>query len=210
MSYNTCWYKLAVRIPAASTSQHRARNPRNPAYRNFCGALGLGQSVASGHLVGLWSSFQSLPVPYPGSSPVASSSVVAGSGWCVAASGMGLEGVGFHVAHPFAGAPHVLLCQSVAHGRHAFGQAVDPVLQPVRGGRHWPAGQQPEVEEREQDAVAVQAFQPPAASAQPLVHPPSLPTRCLRVRGIVLGVGAFRDEVPPSRARRPTPCPPPA
>lgn len=32
------------------------------AYRNFCGALGLGQSVVSGHGMLMWNSFQSVPV----------------------------------------------------------------------------------------------------------------------------------------------------
>ncbi len=89
------------------------------AYRNFCGALGLGQSVVSGHGMLMWNSFQSVPVPNPGSSRRCRCYL-----W-PAACGVGDEcdGLGiarFHVVHPFAGVPYVFLRQPVVNERGSF------------------------------------------------------------------------------------------
>ena len=42
----------------------------------------------------------------------------------------------FHIATPFACAPHVVLGQAVVLRQRAFDQRVDPVLQQIRGARH--------------------------------------------------------------------------
>lgn len=103
----------------------------------------------------------------------------------------------FHVAAPFARAPHVVLGQAMVLQQRAFDQRVDPALQQVRGACHWPAGQKSGFEEGEQHALAEQFLQPPVAASQLLVRPPPPVPRRLGVGRVVARVGAFGDELLP-------------
>ena len=103
----------------------------------------------------------------------------------------------FHVAAPFAGPSHVVLGQAVVLQEGAFDQGVDPALQPVGGALHRPALGESGFQEGEEPAVLEQSFQPAVAAAHLLVGPPPGSACGLGVMGVVLGQGAFVDEVPP-------------
>ena len=97
------------------------------------------------HPAWVWNSSQLMPVPYfgaplPSLAPSSTGDGFAGLQCSALISDLG-SGGRFHVAHPFAGAPHMFLGQPVVVEEHAFERRVDAA--PPTGSWCAPPGRRP-------------------------------------------------------------------